>query len=114
MPGTTFRQIIYRITLLDGHVFGADGTDQAKNGMPIISPKILQGGTYWLKRAGWETFASWIYEDAKIKCFDLKVEQINEPPARLLLYKDIFQIVVRKNTNPHFPYAKRVGKKKKS
>ena len=110
-----FRQILYRITLISGHVFGEDGTTyQTENGMPTLSPKILKDSKYWLTRAGWEVFGAPYFESSKINGIDLKVEQMNEPAPHKILYKDIFQVVIATSSNLTSPFMKKIIKKKKS
>ena len=88
--------MIYRLHLENKKVFGERGKDQEERGMPVPPKKILADGKYWLTRTGWETFGSYIHEDAAMNFIDLLVEDAEDPHPSDVLYQDIFQIVVRK------------------
>jgi hypothetical protein len=88
--------VIYRLTLPDGRVFGADGTDQTKRGMPTPPDDALREGVYWLTRPGWEISGSWILESASENDKALNVQTAEDPSESDVLYRDIFQVVLRK------------------
>jgi len=103
--------MIYRLHLEDGKVFGAQGKDQEERGMPVPPAKMLTQGKYWLTRAGWEAFGSYIHDAAAMKFHDLLVESADDPHPNDVLYHDIFQIIVRRKQTDMPPKDR---KKKKS
>lgn len=102
--------MLYRLTLLSGRVFGADGTDQAKHGMPVPPVDLLQIGKYWLTRPGWEVSASWLQERSSSE-IAIEPELANDPQEEDVLYRDIFQVIVRNSSSQKPRKTKKKRKK---